>query len=74
MVGNNSCVIKKGHTEIGAIISIDLFNRLKQIEKNFNDINSKFKKAGSKMTDQEIDALVDEAVTYARQTEYDWKL
>jgi len=65
--GHNTCVIKQGTEEVGAIINIELFNRLKSLAHNFNDVNYKMMKAGQSMTDEEIDALVDEAVKFARE-------
>ncbi|MCC2624903.1 MAG: hypothetical protein K0R14_776 [Burkholderiales bacterium] len=65
--GHNTCVIKQGSEEIGAIINIELFNRLRSLAHNFNDVNYRMMKAGQSMTEEEIDALVDEAVTFARE-------
>jgi len=65
--GHNACVIKQGTEEVGAVISIELFNRLKRLEHNFNDINNRIMKVGQSMTDEEVDNLVDEAVKFARE-------
>ena len=65
--GHNTCVIKQGAEQVGAIINIELFNRLINLERNFKDINTRIMKIGQTMTDEDIDKLVSEAVQFARE-------
>ncbi len=63
---NNSYVIKRGKEEMGAIISIQLFNRLRDLENNYQKINGYLASIGEKLNAKEVEQLVNEAVNFAR--------
>lgn len=65
--GHNTCVIKQGTEEVGAIINIELFNRLKRLESDFKDVRNQMMKFGQTMTEEEADKLANEAVEFARK-------
>jgi hypothetical protein len=64
---NNSYVIKRGKEEMCAIINIQLFNRLRDLESNYQKINTRLAAIGEKLTAAEIEQLVNEAVSFARK-------
>jgi len=65
--GHNSLIIKRGKEEMGAIINMQLFNRLKDLERNYEHINKKLTALGENLTDEEAENLAKEAVEFVRQ-------
>lgn len=65
----DSVVILKDGKPVAALIDIGLFERIRAMEARFTEITNKIQAAFAGMSDAEIEALVDEAVEYARQPE-----
>ncbi|MDP1673202.1 MAG: type II toxin-antitoxin system Phd/YefM family antitoxin [Burkholderiales bacterium] len=63
----DSVVILKDGKPVAALVDIGLFERIQAMEARFNQIVDKFQAAFAELSDEEIEALVDEAVDYARR-------
>ncbi len=63
----DSVVILKDGKPVAALVDIGLFERIRAMEARFTEITDRMQAAFAGMTDAEIEALVDEAVAYARQ-------
>lgn len=64
--GNDTCVIKQDSEEVGALISTQLFIRLKRLEHDFKEVRTKMMVLGQSMTDEEAEQLANKAVKFAR--------
>ena len=52
---------------MSAIISMQLFNWLKDLESNYQQINKQLASIGENLSNQEIEQLANEAVNFARE-------
>jgi len=64
--GHNSFVIKRGKEEMGAIINMQIFNRLRELERNYQKVNAQLAAVGDSMDEAAVDKLVNDAVAFAR--------
>ncbi len=64
--GHNSFIIKRGKEEMGAMINMSLFNRLRSLERSYQKINSELAELGKSMSQDAVEKLVNDAVAFAR--------
>ena len=62
----DSVMITKSGKPIAALIDIELFERLRRLDENFNKLRSNFSDAFSGMSNTEIEELMNEAVDKTR--------
>jgi prevent-host-death family protein len=63
----DSVVILKDGKPVAALINIGLFERIRAMEARFTQLTNRIQAAFAGLSDAELDALVDEAVEYARR-------
>lgn len=63
----DSVVILRDGKPVAALVDIGLFERIQAMEARFNEIVGKMQAAFADLSDEELDALIDEAVEYARR-------
>ena len=51
---------------MGAIINMQLFNRLRELERTYQKVNSRLATIGESMDETAVDKLVNDAVAFAR--------
>lgn len=66
---HNALVIKRGKERVCAVIDIDLFDKLKQIQTDYELIKSEMAKFGANIKDENAqEKLILDAIKYARGT------
>jgi prevent-host-death family protein len=63
---HSSILIKRGKKPVAAIVSVDVFERINLMKKEFEKLTNDLKKSLSGLNSKELDKVLNEAVKYAR--------
>ena len=63
---HSSFLIKRGKKPVAAIVNIDLFDKIRLFEKEFNRLTSHLKNSFSDLEQKQIEKDIDKAVKYIR--------
>jgi prevent-host-death family protein len=64
---NGKVLITKAGKPVAALVDIALFERIRKLDQEFDQMTAQFAKAFAGKAEKEIDALVDEAVKAVRR-------
>ena len=64
---NGKILITKAGKPVAALVDIALFERIRKLDEEFDQMTAQFAKAFAQKAEKEVDALVDEAVKAVRR-------
>jgi len=64
---NGKILITKAGKPVAALVDIALFERIRKLDEEFDQMTAQFAKAFARKGEEEVDAVVDEAVNSVRR-------